>query len=212
MKKYKDTFVLVICLCFSFIGSMVLQPAEKTSHAAVEAIQEVLVSPTPIIEAPPVKKDQRYITIKAINKFLKNKLENKGAVIYDACKAQDPPVSATLATSIILVEVGSNCNSSVLNKIHNVGGINWFEGCGYPKSGWYIDFTSHGGIDASITMKAKILSRYIREGRTDIVSIGRKYAPPDDPRNGIGGMDNTSWPSNVEHWYNKINRVSKTLA
>lgn len=144
-------------------------------------------------------------TIIAINKFLKNKLENKGSVIYKACKSQDPPVNCKLMTAIILTEVGIECNSSILNRACNVGGLNWYKGCGYPKNGWYMDFSKHGGVDTSIKVKARILSKYyIKQGRTNIVSIGLKYAPLKDSRNGIGGMNNAQWPKNVKYWYDLI--------
>lgn len=152
-----------------------------------------------------VRDSERERTVRAIDMFLKNKLANKGSVIYDKCKKQDPEVSARLMTAIMLLEVGPDCDSKVLNNADNVGGLNWFKDCGYPKYGrWYIDFSKHGGVDKSIEMKAEVLSRYIREGRNDIISIGLKYAPPDDSRNGIGGMDNTKWADNVKTYFDMI--------
>jgi len=125
---------------------------------------------------------------------LKNKLHNKGEIIHKLVNSKIQVFLSKLMTSIILVEVGSNCDSKVLNQAENVGGLNWFDGCGYPiYSKWYINFKDNGGINKSIEMKAGILSRYIKEGRTNIQSIGLKYAPPNDSRNGIGGMDNISW-------------------
>lgn len=207
------------CWVASLILAMFFKPEIPESTAFCEQTQmvnQVVVTPTPTMTPTPTPVDDyigtRDTTIKVINLYLKNKLANKGQVIYDACKAQNPPVSAKLMTSIILVEVGQDCNSSLLRRTDNVGGLNWFEGCGYPRYGWYIDFSKNGGVDESIKMKAQILSRYIREGRTNIVSIGLKYAPPNDSRNGIGGMNNYAWPRNVEALYKRLLNTAQSIA
>lgn len=174
-----------------------------------EVIQEIQ-----IIEKSEISESkERQLTIDTINHFLKNKLKNKGEVIYNASKNQTPEVSAKLMTAIILLEVGSECNSRTLNEACNVGGLNWFKGCGYPiYRKWYMDFSKHGGVDVSINKKAEILSRYyIGDGRTNITSIGLKYAPPDDPRNGVGGMDNTKWSDNVKANYDKLQAYYDSL-
>lgn len=197
-------FMLVIFLTIVSWVCGIIEPL--TSSASIN-----ITTPTPIITLIPTVTQiptptKKEITVKAINKFLKKKLKDKGEVIYTACKTQSPIVNPTLMTAIILLEVGGDCNSNVLNKANNVGGLNWYEGCGYPKYGWYMDFTHHGGIDTSIHIKAKILSRYINEGRDNITSIGLKYAPPNDSRNGIGGMNNRTWAKNVEAWFKRINK------
>ena len=227
MNRYKKylieaivgTIISIVCCLATAFGNSYFG-AENVSKPIVEKIvieQQVPKEvPKPIEIAQPESNkpeiseaDVKTTTINAINKALKGKLKDKGKVIYEACKSQEPKVNAKLMTAIILVEVGTDCNSSLLNRADNVGGINWYKGCGYPKYGWYMDFSKNGGVDESIKRMAEKLSRYyISEGKKDIVSIGKKWAPPDDPRNGIGGMDNKSWPRNVETHYNKLTEWS----
>jgi hypothetical protein len=86
--------------------------------------------------------------------------------------------------------------------MNNPGGINWYKGCGYPKSGWYIKYpTLEQGIE---DMADRLEKYYINQGLMDIHSIAAKYAPLDDSRNGKYGMDNREWPIQVTKIYNEI--------
>jgi hypothetical protein len=46
-------------------------------------------------------------------------------------------------------------------------------------------------------------------GGGDIYSIGRKWAPVSDPRNGIAGMDNGEWPRGVTEIYRTIEKEAR---
>jgi beta-N-acetylglucosaminidase len=137
--------------------------------------------------------------IQAINNNLGGVFKNKGDQIYKTCKLYS--VNPMMLTAIIKHET-SNGTSDVVKNANNPGGINWYKGCGYPKYGWYQKYPS---IDVGIEKMARLIkTNYIDEGRGDIVSIGLKYAPPSDPRNGIGGMDNTKWATHVTNKYLQI--------
>lgn len=101
----------------------------------------------------------------------------------------------------------ANGTSDLVKNCNNPAGLNWYKGCGYPKSGWYQKFpTLEVGIEKMIKL---IKKHYIDEGLTDIYSIGAKYAPLDDHRNGIAGMDNNKWSPNITKFYEKILSESK---
>ena len=143
----------------------------------------------------------------AINKFLNNKMTNKGNTIYMAAKSQEPEVSATLLTAIILLESGSNFDSYNVRVNNNVSGMNWTKDSKYRKNGWYVQYDN---VDQSIWDMAERLSRfYIGQGLTTIEAIGSKYAPVNDPREGMYGMSNKHWVGNVSRIYNNI--VSEVL-
>ena len=155
---------------------------------------------------------QKRKVIGAINKHLGGMLKNKGEFIYEACQPNSK--SATLANPILVAAKfkleTDNGTSDVLKYANNPSGINWNKErySNYPiYSKWYVKFnTLEEGIEDSIY----VLKRYyLDEGRTDIVSIGLKWAPPDDPRNGIGGMDNKSWADNVSDIYEEILKDAK---
>lgn len=164
-------------------------------------------------------------TVRAINKKLDGKLANKGEVFVKA--GLDNNVNPKVIAAISVVETTAKENgdwkvgsSKVLKECNNVGGINWTpyvtikeEGKltqvknPYSKKGWYNVYPS---VETSIHDMAKKLKWfYIDEGRDSIDSIGAKWAPTDDPRNGIAGMDNNSWPKNVKAVYEEINKFEE---
>ena len=138
----------------------------------------------------------------AINKFLNGKMTNKGNTIYMAAKSQQPELSATLLTAIILLESGANFDSYNVRVNNNVSGMNWTKDSKYRKNGWYVQYDN---VDQSIWDMAERLSKYyIGQGLVTIEQIGAKYAPVDDPREGMYGMSNKHWVGNVSRIYNNI--------
>jgi hypothetical protein len=138
----------------------------------------------------------------AINKFLNGKMKNKGNTIYMAAKSQQPELSATLLTAIILLESGANFDSYNVRVNNNVSGMNWTSDSRYRRNGWYVQYDN---VDQSIWDMAERLSKYyIAQGLTTIEQIGAKYAPVNDPREGMYGMSNAKWVPNVTRIYNQI--------
>ena len=137
--------------------------------------------------------------IKAINNNIGGVFTNKGNYIFNICKKYN--VNPMMLTAIMKHET-ANGTSEVCKNANNPGGVNWYEGCGYSKYGWYQKYPN---IEIGIEKMAKLIKEnYIDQGRGDIASIGKKYAPPSDPRNGIAGMDNHAWPVSVSNIYIKI--------
>jgi hypothetical protein len=138
----------------------------------------------------------------AINKFLNGKMKNKGNTIYMAAKSQQPELSATLLTAIILLESGSGFDSYNVRVNNNVSGMNWTSDSRYRRNGWYVQYDN---VDQSIWDMAERLSKYyIAQGLTTIEQIGAKYAPLSDPREGMYGMSNAKWVFNVTRIYNQV--------
>jgi hypothetical protein len=138
----------------------------------------------------------------AINKFLSGKMKNKGNTIYMAAKSQNPEVSATLMAAIIMLECGSNFDSYNVRVNNNVSGMNWTSDSRYRRNGWYVQYDN---VDQSIWDMAERLNKYyIAQGLTTIEQIGAKYAPVNDPREGMYGMSNAKWVPNVTRIYNQI--------
>jgi hypothetical protein len=149
-----------------------------------------------------VRQATRQEITSAINKFLKGKMTNKGNAIYMAAKSQEPEISATLLTAIILLESGSNFDSYNVRVNNNVSGMNWTKDSRYRRNGWYVQYDN---VDQSIWDMAERLSKYyIAQGLTTIEQIGAKYAPLSDPREGMYGMSNAKWVPNVTRIYNQI--------
>lgn len=153
-------------------------------------------------ETERTEKPERLVkekVIQAIDNNLKGKFKGKAGVIYSAGKGRS--VNPMLLAAIIKHET-ANGSSKVCVKANNPGGINWYKGCGYPKYGWYIKYPT---IDDGIYAMANLLRcNYIDKGLKDIDSIGAKYAPVSDSRDGLYGMDNAKWPLLVELHYQKI--------
>lgn len=194
---------------------------EKVALCASQSITPTLApTVTPAVET--VNKEKaRQRTIKAIDAKLGGKLTDKGASFYKYATEQD--VNSKLLAAMCIVETTSKVKgewkvgtSKVLREHNNVAGINWnaevqikdqdgtirYIRNPYKKAGWY---NSYPSVDESIKDMAQRLKWwYIDEGKCDIYSIGGKWAPTNDPRNGIGGMDNHSWPSNVTAIYNEL--------
>ena len=140
--------------------------------------------------------------VKAINNNLKGKMKNKGNTIYMAAKSQEPELSAILLTAIMIHECGANFDSYNVRVNNNISGMNWSADSKYRKNGWYVQYDN---VDQSIWDMAERLSKYyIGRGLVTIEQIGAKYAPVSDPRNGMYGMDNGTWPVNVSRIYNQI--------
>ena len=138
----------------------------------------------------------------AINKFLNGKMKNKGNTIYMAAKSQNPEVSATLMTAIMIHECGANFDSYNVRVNNNISGMNWSSDSKHRKNGWYVQYDN---VDQSIWDMAERLSKhYIGQGLVTIEQIGAKYAPVSDPREGMYGMSNKHWPVNVSRIYNQI--------
>lgn len=138
--------------------------------------------------------------VQAIENNLDGVFNGKAKYIYDTSKANN--VNPMLMASIMKWETANGTSDLVVNA-NNPGGINWKKGDKYPKyKKWYIKFPT---LEEGIEQNIKLIKRfYIDEGRTDIYSIGAKYAPLDDYRNGIGGMDNSKWSPNITKFYEKM--------
>jgi len=183
---------------------------QKTIPTPVPAAKEpepipvvkIKSNPSSKIELPSEDDYDKVVTV--INKRFKGKLSDKGLILYRLCKSQNPPVSAMMTASIILQEVGLNCDSPLLINHNNVGGLNWYKGCKYPKTGRYIDFPT---VEASMKELVRNLSQYyIAQGFTDITKIASKYAPTNDYQNGMFGMNNDEWPVKVTKSYNQMTK------
>ena len=64
-------------------------------------------------------------------------------------------------------------------------------------------------IEASVTNLIKLLVAY-RNFDTPLVTLNEiqtKYAPNNDPRNGLCGMDNSTWAKNTIHHYNQLAKL-----
>lgn len=148
-------------------------------------------------------KDINQKAIAVYNSYLQNtKLEGLGDVIWVASKSQEPKLSASLLLSIMLVECGKDFNSFNVRVNNNISGMNWTKDSKYGKNGWYVKYDS---IEQSLFDTAERLSKYyLKEGRTTIEAIGEKYAPKDDPREGMYGMNNSKWVENVTRYYEEI--------
>jgi len=78
-----------------------------------------------------------------------------------------------------------------------------------PEDGWY---NRYKDIDTSIyDMTTRLRKYYIEQGLTSIRQIGLKYAPLNDSRNGVGGMDNKKWIPKVEELCNKMLNENEKL-
>lgn len=142
--------------------------------------------------------------IKAIENNLDGVFNGKAKYIYDTSKSNN--VNPMLVASIMKWET-ANGTSDLVKNCNNPAGLNWYKGCGYPKSGWYQKFPT---LEVGIEKMIKLLKKYyIDEGLTDIYSIGAKYAPLDDHRNGIAGMDNNKWSPNITKFYEKMLEEAK---
>ena len=151
-----------------------------------------------------VEKLKKEKVIKAIANNLKGKFHGYAEDIYNEGKEHN--VNPMLLAAIMKHET-ANGSSDVCVNADNPGGINWWEGCGYPRYGWYIDYPN---LKKGIEEMAKLLkTNYIDLGLADIYSIGAKYAPVSDKRNGLYGMDNSKWPLFVERNYQKIYEEAK---
>ena len=219
MRKNHSVYIVLVLTIISapIIGTTITQKMKK-AESQIEiksyALEEDL---GPLEKEKPLKKDVssdllpieksvdeiRLETIQKINLFLTGKMTNKGEVIYIACKSQSPQVNAKLLTAIIILESGKDFNSHNVIHNNNVSGMNWSSNSKYPRNGWYVQYPD---VDASIYDLAERLSKYyIAQGLTTIELIGQKYAPLDDPREGMYGMSNKHWVANVTRIYNQIN-------
>jgi beta-N-acetylglucosaminidase len=142
---------------------------------------------------------QKDKIINAISLNLSGAFKGKAKAVYNA--AQNHNFNSLVLAAIMKWET-ANGTSNVCVKANNPGGINWFKGCGYDKYSWYIKYpTLEQGID---DMADRLERYYINQGLTDISSIAAKYAPLDDKRNGMYGMDNREWPKQVTKIYMEI--------
>lgn len=158
-----------------------------------------------------VDRDKSDKVIKAINSELNGLLEGKGQVFYEAGKLENvnPMLLAAIAKHETRVKQNGAwvCNSNVLREANNVAGINWNRTSIFERYGRYNKYPS---IDKSIyDMAEKLKYFYINEGKTDISSIGAKWAPMNDYQQGMYGMDNSIWAKEVTEIYNKILKKSE---
>jgi hypothetical protein len=184
-----------------------------------ETIQNNVVTKTNVEAAKTVQLNQDEVkrmevqkveeqTIANINKALGNALlKNRGAQFYKAAKEVNIDVYIPPAISIHETTTGNGVGTSdVLKECNNVAGINKVAGKAYK--GWYIWFKNENnqysdGIEESIyDLCYRLKTFYIDEGRTTIDKIGAKFAPLNDSRNGIAGMQNSSWVPHVTQLYN----------
>lgn len=194
-----------------------------TAVPVMATVQSALVcTPAPTHQPHAVQLVSRGFTIQdktteAINKYLAGGLlEKHGDTFFRAGQKHkvDSKVLAAIAIHETSVD-GIPGISEVIRTTNNVGGINWTKYTyvkqdgklikilnPYKKAGWYNKYDS---IEESIfDMAARLEMFYIDEGRTTLEAIGAKWAPTNDKRNGIGGMDNNSWVPHVTSVYNSI--------
>lgn len=147
---------------------------------------------------------QKQKVIQAISNNLGGVFKNKAEYIYTKSKAYN--VNPMLVAAICKFETADG-TSELVKKANNPGGLNWYKGCKNEKFGWYQKFeTLEDGIEELIRVLKEV---YIDNGHGDINSIGNKYAPLNDTRNGIGGMDNSKWSKVVTQFYIQIKNESE---
>jgi beta-N-acetylglucosaminidase len=205
-----DAIIVTIIFSITIIVSTALK--EKFSdtwlYSNLEVQQHQItqegLNPTPtptnkpivIINRETLKKER---VVQAINNNLGGVFKGKAGVIYTASKKES--VNPMLLASMIKWETADG-TSEVCLKANNPGGINYYEKCVYERYGWYVKYPT---LDKGIEAMAHLLkSNYIDKGLTDISSIGAKYCPLNDPRDGMYLMDNAKWVPKVTKFYLKI--------
>ena len=226
-KSYTKQHILAITLIGSTLAFCGYNDSQKETIKTISIISPI--QKTEQVSRGEVDREefQKEKVIKAINNHLGGLLSNTGDFFYQSGQAWsvNPMLMAaisyheTLNGSPVQIIKGKKY-PSVLKKCNNVAGINWdykiwIKENGkaiqiinpYKKDGWYNVYPS---IQVSVEEMAKKLRWwYIDDGKCDIYSIGKKWAPPDDARNGMYGMDNNKWPSEVEEIYKKILEEAK---
>jgi beta-N-acetylglucosaminidase len=186
-EKFKDSWMF---------SNAVEREQYQQTQASLNPTPMPTNKPIIIINKESLKKER---VVQAISNNLGGVFKTKSEVIYLSAKNHN--VNPMLLTAIIKWETADG-TSEVCLKANNPGGINYWEKCGYEKYGWYVKYpTLDKGIEA---MAYLIRNNYIDKGLTDIASIGAKYCPLNDPRDGRYGMSNAKWVPGVTKYYQKI--------
>lgn len=134
-------------------------------------------------------------------------LEDKVNIFIHMAKIYNIDVFRTIA--IALLESDKGTSYAATSKQHNISGMNNIP----SKYTNVYNIREYDSIDQSIHHLTYKLATLYRDkwGLVTLSQIQTKYAPSNDPRNGLDGMNNTKWTSNTIQHYKGMEKIYNRL-
>ena len=168
------------------------------------------------------KEKEKRLKIEAINIYLKriNAHERLFKIVVPlVCLSDIYEIDPFRPMAIILLETkrpsGAFGDSDAIRYNKNVCGLNWTDEQKRRieiRSDIY-NLAVEKTLQASVTNLIILLVEYkgYNNPLVTLSEIQTIYAPSNDSRNGLGGMDNTKWTKNTTYHYYEIEKIFNTL-